>query len=163
MPGGCRSRSSTGNFEMLAAAMRNTALRLKPLSRTAGSPCIAGRYITKLPKAEHEAAEWQDAMEALILVATSGGLTMLARIGVMRALNRHVERVFDPSRKNKHSGRRRKLAGSMTKAGSYRDFTLEGEARLQAMPQSMAASADQSDRIPSTETRPAPYRQPAAP
>jgi len=33
----------------------------------------AGRYITKLPKAEHEAAEWQDAMEALILVATIGG------------------------------------------------------------------------------------------
>ena len=32
----------------------------------------AGRYITKLPKAEHEAAEWQAAMEALILVATSG-------------------------------------------------------------------------------------------
>jgi hypothetical protein len=33
-------------------------------------------------------------MEALILVATSGGPTMLARIGIMRALNRHVERVF---------------------------------------------------------------------
>jgi hypothetical protein len=25
----------------------------------------AGEYITKLPKAEHEAAEWQAAMEAL--------------------------------------------------------------------------------------------------
>jgi hypothetical protein len=47
----------------------------------------AGRYITKLPKAEHEAAEWQAAMEALILVATSGGPTMFARIGIMRALN----------------------------------------------------------------------------
>jgi hypothetical protein len=33
----------------------------------------AGKYITKLPKAEHEAAEWQAAMEALILVTTSGG------------------------------------------------------------------------------------------
>ncbi len=33
----------------------------------------AGTYITKLPKAEHEAAEWQAAMQALILVATSGG------------------------------------------------------------------------------------------
>jgi hypothetical protein len=33
----------------------------------------AGNYITKLPKAEHEAQEWQAAMEALILVATSGG------------------------------------------------------------------------------------------
>jgi hypothetical protein len=33
-------------------------------------------YITKLPKTEHEAAEWQAAMEALILVATLGGPTM---------------------------------------------------------------------------------------
>jgi hypothetical protein len=48
----------------------------------------AGNYITKLPKAEHEAPEWQAAMEALILVADLGGLTMFARIGVMRALNR---------------------------------------------------------------------------
>jgi hypothetical protein len=47
----------------------------------------AGTYITRLPKAEHEAAEWQAAMEALILVATLGGPTMFARIGVMRALN----------------------------------------------------------------------------
>ncbi len=46
----------------------------------------AGKYITKLPKAKHEAAKWQAAMEALILVATSGGPTMFARIGVMRAL-----------------------------------------------------------------------------
>ena len=41
----------------------------------------AGTYITKLAKAEHEAPEWQAAMQALILVATSGGPTMLARIG----------------------------------------------------------------------------------
>ncbi len=66
----------------------------------------AGRYITKLPKAEHEAPEWQAAMEAPMLVAR-GRPTMLARIGVMRALNRHVERVFDPSRKEKHWGRRK--------------------------------------------------------
>ena len=46
-------------------------------------------------------------MEALILVATSGSPTMFARIGVMRALKRHVERVFDPSRKDKHWGRRK--------------------------------------------------------
>jgi len=35
------------------------------------------------------------------------GLAMFARIGVMKALNRHVERVFDPSRKDKHWGRRK--------------------------------------------------------
>jgi hypothetical protein len=49
----------------------------------------ASAYITKLPKAEHEAAEWQAAMEALILVATLGGPTF-ARIGVMGALNRNA-------------------------------------------------------------------------
>jgi hypothetical protein len=67
----------------------------------------AGNYVTKLPKAEHEAAEWQAAMEALILVARLGGPTMFARIGVTRALNRHVERVFNPNRKDHHWGRRK--------------------------------------------------------
>jgi len=67
----------------------------------------AGTYITKLPEAEHTAPEWQAAMEALILVATLGGPTMFARIGVMRASNRHVERVFNPNRKDPHWGRRK--------------------------------------------------------
>jgi|SRR5580693_9277001 hypothetical protein len=47
----------------------------------------AGTYITKLPKAEHEAPEWQAAARALPLVAERGGPTMVARIGMMRALN----------------------------------------------------------------------------
>lgn len=34
----------------------------------------AGNYITKLPKAEHDSPEWQAAMEAFILVGTSGGI-----------------------------------------------------------------------------------------
>jgi hypothetical protein len=67
----------------------------------------AGNYIMRLPKAEHQAAEWLAALEALILVAESGGPTMFARIGVMRALNRHVERVFNPDRKDHHWGRRK--------------------------------------------------------
>jgi hypothetical protein len=45
----------------------------------------AGNYIVKLPKAVHEAPEWQAAVEALILVAALGGPTMFARIGVMSA------------------------------------------------------------------------------
>jgi hypothetical protein len=45
------------------------------------------------------------AMEALILVVTLGGPTMFARIGVMRALNRNVERAFNPDRKENHWGR----------------------------------------------------------
>jgi hypothetical protein len=67
----------------------------------------AAQYITKLPKAEHDADEWQAAMEALLLVAEHDGPPMFARIGVLRALNRHVERVFDPSRKETHWGRRK--------------------------------------------------------
>ena len=43
----------------------------------------------------------------VMLVVELGGPTMFARIGVMRALNRDVERVFDPSRKDTHWGRRK--------------------------------------------------------
>jgi hypothetical protein len=43
---------------------------------------------------------------------------MLARIGVMRALNRNVERVFDPSRKDHHSGKRKRKRDQM-KTGIY--------------------------------------------
>jgi len=67
----------------------------------------AGKFITRLPKAEHEAPEWQAAMEALILVVTLGGPRMFARIGIMQALNRKVERVFNPDRKDTHWGKRK--------------------------------------------------------
>jgi hypothetical protein len=80
-----------------------------PIDLPRGSQLVtlqdAGNYITKLPKAEHTAPEWQDAMEALMFVATRGGPTMLARIGVMRALHRKVERVFT-DRKDTHWGKR---------------------------------------------------------
>jgi hypothetical protein len=48
----------------------------------------AAQYISKLPKAEHDAEEWQAAMQALMLVVEQNGPTMFARIGVMRALHR---------------------------------------------------------------------------
>jgi hypothetical protein len=67
----------------------------------------AALYITKLPKADHDAQEWQAAMEGLLLVAEHEGPTMFARIGVMRALNRHVQRVFNPDRKDHHWGKRK--------------------------------------------------------
>src|SRR6202051_4703524 len=66
------------------------------------------RYIQKLPKAEQQIEEWQTAIEALILVAESnGGSTMLARIAVMRGLNRQVVREFNPDRKDHHWGKRK--------------------------------------------------------
>ena len=67
----------------------------------------AALYITKLPKAEHDAKEWQAAMEALLLVAEHDGPTMFSRIGVMRALNRGHVREFDTSRKDTHWGKRK--------------------------------------------------------
>ncbi|MBW5438582.1 hypothetical protein FXB41_28610 [Bradyrhizobium canariense] len=67
----------------------------------------AGEYISALPKQEHSAPEWQAAMEALILVAERGGPTMFARIGIMRALNRHHVPEFNPKGKEPHWGRRK--------------------------------------------------------
>jgi hypothetical protein len=67
----------------------------------------AAAYIMKLPKAEQDLEEWQAAVEALLLVAELNGPTMFARIGVMRALNRNVERVFNSDRKDSQWGRRK--------------------------------------------------------
>jgi len=63
----------------------------------------ASNYITKLPKAEHEAPEWQAAMEALILVADLGGPRMFVRIGVMRALHhsKPAPKIAPPSKRAK--------------------------------------------------------------
>jgi hypothetical protein len=67
----------------------------------------AANYITALPRKEADAPEWQAAIEALMLVVEFGGPTMMARIGVMRALNRGHVREFNPSQKQKHRGRRK--------------------------------------------------------
>jgi hypothetical protein len=67
----------------------------------------AGDYVAKLPKAKHMTAEWQAAMLALMLVVDLNGPTMMARIGIMRALNRDYVREFDSSRKDTHWGKRK--------------------------------------------------------
>jgi hypothetical protein len=67
----------------------------------------AGEYIAALPKKEHDAPEWQAATEASILVAEKGGPTVFARIGVMRALNRHYVPAFNPKGKEPHWSRRK--------------------------------------------------------
>jgi hypothetical protein len=65
----------------------------EPLPLPKGKPLTtlrdAALYITKLSKAEHDAPEWQAAMQALLLVAEHDGPTMFARIGMMQALHRH--------------------------------------------------------------------------
>ena len=66
----------------------------------------AADYITALPKKESDLPEWQTAIEVLML-CSHGGPTMMARIGVMRALNRHKVREFNPNRKDPRWGRRK--------------------------------------------------------
>ena len=61
----------------------------------------------KLPKTEQKLAEWQTATEALMMAAEGRGPLMHARIGVRRALNRNVERVFNSDRKDTHWGKRK--------------------------------------------------------
>jgi hypothetical protein len=55
----------------------------------------------------------QAAAHCLTQAAEPGGPVSFASIGVMQALNRHVECVFDPSRKDKHIG----------DAGSWREIS----------------------------------------
>jgi hypothetical protein len=71
----------------------------------------AAKYIQKLPNAEQHLEEWQAAVEALLLVVELNGPTTMARIGMMRALNRNVERVFNPSRKHKQCGKHKLKRG----------------------------------------------------
>jgi hypothetical protein len=67
----------------------------------------AGDYVAELPETEYMTPEWQAAMLALMLVVELNGPTMMARIGIMRALNRNVERTFNSSRKDTHWGKRK--------------------------------------------------------
>ena len=66
----------------------------------------AGDYITNLPKAGQDIEEWQTAIGCPIGAAEGRDFLMHARVGVMRAINRHVERVFAAPRKHAHWGRR---------------------------------------------------------
>jgi hypothetical protein len=77
----------------------------EPIPLSKGKPLVtlrdAALYITKLPKAEHDAPDWQAAMQALMLVAEHDGPTMFARIGMMRALHRHKPKAAPAPRRNR--------------------------------------------------------------
>ena len=77
-----------------------------PDGRTLVTLRDAGDYVTALPKKESALPEWQAAIAALMLVS-QGGPTMLARIGVMKALHRHEVRQFNPNAKDHHWGKRK--------------------------------------------------------
>jgi len=67
----------------------------------------AAKYIQKFPKAEQQLDQWQTAIACLIGAAEGRDLLMHARIGVLRALNRHVVPTFNPDRKDTHWGKRK--------------------------------------------------------
>ena len=63
------------------------AARWKVPTPPDGSPSRdAGNYIARLAKRQHDAPECQAAIEALMLVVENGGPTMMAWVGIMRAL-----------------------------------------------------------------------------
>ncbi len=82
------------NNLILGSSIRRICAPTRPFS----SPEVCHNQLTHYRQA---------VKEALILVATLGGPTTFARIGVMRALNRNVARVFNSSRKDHHWGRRK--------------------------------------------------------
>ena len=58
-----------------------------PEGRTLRTLRDVGEFITALPKAQHDRPEWQLAVAMLLQAAEAGGIVMLARIALMRAIN----------------------------------------------------------------------------
>jgi hypothetical protein len=61
----------------------------------------------EIPQSEHGMKEVQTAARCITEAAENDGPMIFARIGVMRALNRHVVREFNPDRKDTHWGKRK--------------------------------------------------------
>ena len=82
----------------------------QPVPLPSGAPARtlrdAANYIKKLPQSEHDTPEWRLAIQMLIDAAEDRGPTLFAKMGIHRAVNRNAERVFNPSRKDPHWGRR---------------------------------------------------------
>jgi hypothetical protein len=66
----------------------------------------AASYVMVLPGKTRQSDEWQAAIEALLMAAEDRGPLMHARIGVLRALNRNIERTLT-DRKDSHWGKRK--------------------------------------------------------
>jgi hypothetical protein len=66
----------------------------------------AATYITKLPQGRTR-CRWVASRDAGLIAGRRDGPPLFARIGIMRAINRHVEPVFDSSLKDKHWGPRK--------------------------------------------------------
>jgi hypothetical protein len=60
-----------------------------------------------IPESEHDMPEILTASDLLTQAAEHGGPLEFARIATLQAINRHVERAFDASRKDTHWGKRK--------------------------------------------------------
>jgi hypothetical protein len=63
--------------------------------------------INAIPSSERAMPIVLTAAELITSAAEHGGPIEFARIATLRAINRHVERLFDPSRKETHWGKRK--------------------------------------------------------
>ena len=66
-----------------------------------------GHLAQIIPKAERDMSEVLTASDLLTQAAEHDGPVEFARIATLQAINRHVERVFNPDRKEHHWGRRK--------------------------------------------------------
>jgi hypothetical protein len=65
-------------------------------------------HLAKLiPEAERDMSEVLTASDLLTQAAEHDGPVEFARIATLQAINRHVERVFNPDRKEIHWGKRK--------------------------------------------------------
>ena len=76
----------------------------QPVPLPSGAPARtlrdAANYIRKLPNSEHDRPEWRLAVQMLIDASEDRGPMLFARIGIDRAIERHVSPVSDRARKN---------------------------------------------------------------
>jgi hypothetical protein len=63
--------------------------------------------VNTVPSFERSLPVVLTAAEIITSAAERGGPIEFARIATLRAINRHVERVFDPARKEAHWGHRK--------------------------------------------------------
>lgn len=61
----------------------------------------------EIPQSEHGMKEVQTAAHCVTEAAENGGPLRFARIGMMQAINRNVERVFNPDHKDTHWAKRK--------------------------------------------------------
>jgi hypothetical protein len=61
----------------------------------------------EVSKSEHKMDKVQTAAHCVTQAAERGGPMIFAQMGMLRAIHRHRERVFDPDRKEHHWGKRK--------------------------------------------------------